>query len=358
MANPEHVELIKYRTRLRPQQGDNMDHLDLSHADLSGLALDGLELAEANLKRANLSKASLRGVNLKWADLTEANLKEASLADADLTRAKLRGADLRGANLCGANLSLAVLGEAKLGGSWLIGAVIRPIDFEDADLTEAVLGFTVIADADLRGVKGLAKVFHASHSRLDIDTLYQSRGEIPKAFLRGCGVPETLINYLPSLIGRPLEFFSCFISYTEADDDFSQRLYNDLQGEGVRCWRWRDDAKWGSTLIGEVDQAIRLYDKLIVILSADSLRSEPVIREIERALQKEAREKKEVLFRITIDDAIFSWHHPLATDVLRKVIGDFRTKGDGTAYEGTLRRLVRALRALGASYPEWEAVGP
>ena len=76
---------------------------------------------------------------------------------------------------------------------------------------------------------------------------------------------------------------------------------------------------------GEIDTAIRHYDKLVVICSQHSLESPPVIREIERALQKEDREHRNVLFPIRIDDYLFDeWDHPRKADVVSKVIGDFR----------------------------------
>ena len=76
---------------------------------------------------------------------------------------------------------------------------------------------------------------------------------------------------------------------------------------------------------GEIDTAIRHYDKLVVICSQHSLQSPPVIREIERALQKEDREHRNVLFPIRIDDYLFDeWDHPRKADVVSKVIGDFR----------------------------------
>ncbi|MGO8788709.1 MAG: TIR domain-containing protein [Terriglobia bacterium] len=56
---------------------------------------------------------------------------------------------------------------------------------------------------------------------------------------------------------------------------------------------------------------IRHYDKLVVICSKNSLQSLPVIREIERALQKQDREHNNVLFPIRIDDYLFDkWDHP------------------------------------------------
>ena len=50
------------------------------------------------------------------------------------------------------------------------------------------------------------------------------------------GVPENFIEYMGSLTGKALEFYSCFISYSTNDQEFADRLYADLQNKGVRCW--------------------------------------------------------------------------------------------------------------------------
>ncbi len=94
-------------------------------------------------------------------------------------------------------------------------------------------------------------------------------------------------------------------SVSSKDDDFAQRLYADLQAKNVRCWKFDENAKWGEPVWGEIDTAIRHYDKLVVICSQHSLQSPPVIREIERALQKEDREHRNVLFPVRIDDYLF-----------------------------------------------------
>ncbi len=97
-----------------------------------------------------------------------------------------------------------------------------------------------------------------------------------------------------------------------------------VNGGAETCWKFDENAKWGEPVWGEIDTAIRHYDKLVVICSKDSLESPPVIREIERALQKEDREHKNVLFPVRIDDYLFDeWDHPRKADVVSKVIGDF-----------------------------------
>jgi len=189
-------------------------------------------------------------------------------------------------------------------------------------------------------------VHHEGPSIIGIDTIYASTGKIPDVFLRGAGVPEEFITYMKSLVGKAIDFYSCFNSYSSKDDDFSQRLYPDLKAKNVRCWRFDENAKWGEPVWGEIDTAIRHYDKLVVICSEHSLQSPPVIREIERALQKEDRERRNVLFPIRIDAYLFDkWHRPRKADVVSIVIGDFHACKDHDQYQKSFERLLRDLKA-------------
>ena len=96
---------------------------------------------------------------------------------------------------------------------------------------------------------------------------------LPLAFLRGCGLPESLLTFLPSLLNQPIQFYSCFISYSTKDQEFADRLYADLQNKGVRCWFAPEDLKIGDHFRNRIDQSIRLHDKLLIILSENSIQS-------------------------------------------------------------------------------------
>jgi hypothetical protein len=78
--------------------------------------------------------------------------------------------------------------------------------------------------------EGLETCLYMGPSTIDYRTLQRS-GPLPLAFLRGVGLPD----YLPSLLNRPIQFFSCFISYSSKDQEFADRLHADLQNKGVRC---------------------------------------------------------------------------------------------------------------------------
>src|SRR5208337_1050112 len=114
---------------------------------------------------------------------------------------------------------------------------------------------------------------HEGPSTIGIDTIYKSRGKIPEAFLRGAGVPDEFIDFISSMTRRAIEFYSCFISYSTRDQEFAERLHADLQAKGVRCWFAPEEMKAGRKVHEQIDEAIRLHDKLLLILSDNSIRS-------------------------------------------------------------------------------------
>lgn len=345
MANPEHLAILKKGVEAWNRWRQVNPEV---RPDLGGVNIYGLKINKADLRQADLRRADLR-----MAELNESQLSSANLDGADLMQVQLKKADLRRATLYRTNLGGAQLDGANLMEAQLVVANISVADLKDANFTRVEFGITAVGNVDLSTVKGLETVRHHFASSIGIDTIYKSKGKIPEVFLRGCGVPESFITYMHSLVGQPIQFYSCFISFTEKDDAFSQRLYNDLQAAGVRCWRWKEDAKWGKSIWGSVDEAVRLYDKLVVVCSKHSLggKAPAVIREIERALQKEddhtrAGKPGDVLFPIRLDDHLFkTWQHPRKADVQAKHVGDFRKWKDPAAYQTALKRLIRDLEA-------------
>ncbi len=95
-----------------------------------------------------------------------------------------------------------------------------------------------------------------------------------------------------------MEFYSCFISYSTKDQEFADRLYADLQAKGVRCWFAPHDIRGGRKIHEQIDEAIRLHDKLLLILSEDSMSSDWVQTEIAKARKREAQEKQQMLFPV------------------------------------------------------------
>jgi hypothetical protein len=204
-------------------------------------------------------------------------------------------------------------------------------------------------------VEGLESIQHLGPSTVGVDTLVRSRGKIPEAFLRGCGVPESLIAYLPSLRSMdPLQFYSCFISYSTKDQDSAERLHSRMRDKGLRVWFSPEDVQGGKKLHEQIDQAIRVHDKLLLVLSPESMASEWVETEIRTAFEAEIKEGRRKLFPIRIVDfeAIRGWKcfdadtgKDLAVRIREYFIPDFTEWRDHDAFEAAFARLIRDLKA-------------
>ena len=350
---------------------------DLSGADLSGAYLDtaylsqahlsGANLSEANLSDADLSGVKLRGANLSQADLSGADLTEgdpdlintdldsvaADLNGAYLRWAKLIGADLREAKLVGANLRWADLTRADLRGADLREANLRDASLSGANLSGAKVGWTIFGGVDLSTVEGLDTINHEGPSTVGIDTLYQSGGKIPEVFLRGAGVPDNFIAYASALVGQPIEFYSCFISYSTKDQPFADRLHADLQAKGVRCWFAPRHVSGGKKLHEQIDDAIRIYERLLLILSEHSMESEWVKTEIATARNREIKEKRRMLFPVRLVDfnTLRNWKcfdadtgKDSAREIREYFIPDFSRWKEHEPYQEALDRLLRDLK--------------
>jgi uncharacterized protein YjbI with pentapeptide repeats len=307
MANPEHLRILKQGVK-RWNQWREMNFNTLP--DLSNI-----DLKEIHLARANLELVDFRGANL-----SHANFAVASLAGADLSNSNLNGA-----SLVLTNLSLANLSKATLRG--------------------AFFGSTILGGTNLTDAKGLYSCIHLSPSTIDHRTLTKS-GRLSLNFMRGCGLPDTLIEYIPSLLNNPIQFYSCFISYSSKNRIFVDRLYADLQNKGVRCWLASENLKIGEKLRIGIDESIRVHDKLLLVLSKHSVASDWVEQEVETALDRERKEKRIVLFPIRLDDVVMKidtgW--PALIKNTRN-IGDFLKWRSPQAYQKSLDRLLRDLKA-------------
>lgn len=285
-------------------------------------------------------RPDLSGANLSEYDLSDANFRLTDLSRSDLSYSKL-GADFAAASLKFANLTGASLEDADLGHTDLTGAKIKEVDFSGATFVGTTLNYL-----DFSSAYGLEITSHFGSSSLGVETLFASKGKIPDSFLRDIGVPENLIAYLPSLLSDPIQFYTCFISYSSKDQKFADMLYDDLQQRGVRCWLASEDLKIGEkTRIG-IDESIRIHDKLLLILSKHSVTSDWVEQEVETALDRERREKRTVLFPIRLDDAVMKidagWPALIKNS---RNIGDFRKWRYIEPYQQVFDRLLRDLRA-------------
>jgi hypothetical protein len=319
---------------------------NLKDIDLSGATLTRADLVHADLAGADLRGALLNYAALNRAVLDRADLERVRLDHADITSADLLYTNLRGANFYGADLSYSDLSNADLSGAGLISTRLMSTSVINTTFTKTTPGQTIFAAVDLGVAHGLQTVRHLAPSAIDIETFYRSKGQIPEVFLRGAGVPEKFITYVKSLVGTAFEFYSAFISYSTKDQEFADRLYADLQAEGVRCWLATEDLKIGDPFRQRIDDSIRGHEKLVLILSEYSVNSPWVQDEVETAIEREHREKRSVLFPIRLDGSVMETNTAWAASIRRtRHIGDFCHWKDHDSYAKVFERLLRDLKA-------------
>lgn len=236
------------------------------------------------------------------------------------------------------------------------------------DFANVSLNRTIFVETDLSQAKGLDSARHLGPSEISIGTLYKSEGNIPESFLRGCGIKDWEIEnvklYQPGLspgkaseilykvhglrTNPAIQFNPCFISYSSKNHPFAENLYKQLQDTGVRCWFTPEDIKIGDKFRQRIHEAILIHDKLLLILSADSMASTRVEDEVEAALERERRENRLVLFPLRIDDAIERSDTAWAASLRRlRHIGDFSKWKDHDSYSKAFERLLRDLKSEG-----------
>jgi len=252
-------------------------------------------------------------------------------------------------NLSNANFKGSKFDRCRLVGSNFTNTNFTNTVFENCDLSEydftgSEWSKTILINCSLKNAAGLGNTHHLSPSVLDHMTL-SINSELNISFLRGVGLPDSMIDYLPSLVAQPIEFYTCFISYSSRNEDFVKRLHADLQENGVRCWYAPEDMKIGDKMRDAIDQAIRVKEKLLLVLSEDSITSSWVEKEVETAFEEESRSKRLILFPIMIDNYLFETQQSWASDIRRtRHVGNFQDWLEYSSYSNAFERLLRDLR--------------
>jgi len=395
MANEEHLAILKQGADAwnawRQENRDvypnlrvaDLSGINLRKADLSGSDLRGADLSRTNISKAYFREANLRGANFTGSNLHRVDLNGANLSGVDLIGVDLGGAELHEADLCWAKLAEANLKDADLRGAHLRGANLFRCNLQKTDLGQVNLSDAELSAADLKGArfsqtilgnidfsetKGLEEVIHSGPSSIGFDTIQKSRGKVSEVFLRGCGLSDVEIEFtklaaqgldseqaisiayeIANLYsGRGIHYYSCFISYNNEDEAFARKLHDNLQENSVRCWYAPEDMKIGDRIRPKIDQEISLRDKLLVILSENSINSEWVGDEVEAALEEEKVSGRTILFPIRLDDAVMETRQDWAAKIKRRRhIGDFTDWKNKAKYQISFGRLLRDLKATG-----------
>ncbi len=149
-------------------------------------------------------------------------------------------------------------------------------------------------------------------------------------------------------VAKPVQYHSCFISYSDKDRGFAERLYGDLKKNGVSCWFAPHDMKIGAKIRRTLHRSIQAHDRVLLILSENAITSTWVESEVETAFAREFDPNELILFPIMLDDTIMDTDEAWAAEIRdTRHIGDFSRWKERDAYQTAFERLLRDLKAEG-----------
>jgi hypothetical protein len=146
-------------------------------------------------------------------------------------------------------------------------------------------------------------------------------------------------------IGGTKNYYSCFVSYSHHDSAFVDQLVRHLRNEGVDCWYAPEDIKIGARIQPTLRRAIYRYEKLLLVLSQNSVESEWVEEEFTTARGRERTEKVDILFPICIDDSVEYVKSEWAAYIreARHIADLTRWREEEGVYLKAIKRLLRDL---------------
>lgn len=347
MANEEHLKILKKGVKVwnrwredKPEIAPNLSSTRLRDLNLKGANLISSNFTDTAIVRCNLSNAALNNTMLFRTIFQGVRLDSANLHDSELNSINFKSGSLEKANL---------------EDTAIFKTIFDNVILKNTDFNRAYMAANSFIDVDFSLTKGLESVTHVGPCNIDIDTLYKSGGKISESFLRGCGIPDDFITFIPSHFGiqKAIQFYSCFISYSSKDEEFASRLYSRMRDEKLRVWFAPEDIKGGEKLFEQIERAIQVHDRLLIILSEESMQSEWVMTEIRRARKTEIEQKRRKLFPIRLVDfeTIKNWERidtdsgmDIAAEVRSYFIPDFSDWKNHDSFEKGFARLLKDLR--------------
>jgi hypothetical protein len=124
------------------------------------------------------------------------------------------------------------------------------------------------------------------------------------------------------------DMYNClFISYGSPDEGIASTINAYLNGHGVNTWFFPKDSLPGEKLHRVMFEGVNNYDKVLLLCSKNSLDRPGVLNELERVLEREAKEGgSSILIPITLDNYVFTDWHPVNKDLAEQIRSRVITK--------------------------------
>jgi len=154
---------------------------------------------------------------------------------------------------------------------------------------------------------------------------------------------------LIELINEAEMHSSVFISYGGPDERIATAINEYLRANTVKTWFFAVDALPGQKLHRVMSDGVASHDRVLLICSRASLERSGVLNELERVLEREAREGgAEIIIPISIDDYVFKDWAPARSDIANqirsRVITTVPTTIGSPEFNDSLQKVLAALK--------------
>jgi hypothetical protein len=106
----------------------------------------------------------------------------------------------------------------------------------------------------------------------------------PRSYISAGFIPPKLSSGDPALA---INSSTAFVSYSRADSDFALKLAEDLHAAGASVWLDQIELEPGKPWDMEIQRALMICNRMLVILSPTSVNSTNVLDEVSFALKKQ-----------------------------------------------------------------------
>ena len=157
-------------------------------------------------------------------------------------------------------------------------------------------------------------------------------------------------NILIDVVDESEMHKTLFISYGGPDEHSVAEINRKLKIKGIKTWFFPDDANPGEKLHRIMHEGVNNYDRVLLVCSKQSLTRPGFLNEIERALEREAREGgSEILIPVTLDDHVYGDWAPDRSDIAAQIRSRviLKLESDSDQIDSSISRLAKVLSVKG-----------